>query len=406
MRNSDNKPPALKQFIARAQAQMTDSNKHAVNEEVKQLIAKANRDGTMYSTNWSVIQLRSLASGKRASTSTPDVKGASRPAKKARTIPPPRPVTPDKRTRTNIRTAYRRTVPELFDELDIDVQNWKQPPIVGTSTEVFKSYVPVQTDARPGTVRHPDVIRKAFEAILQHKDGNVPTDTLSQIKSILQDITLQGLRSESVAWVYGSYARLLMENPSQNMKAIKATLRVLEALVQKGRGVQAFPEFLAYRILLLLNERDYERMHSIVAEKIIPNKNLESLMKSPHMKCALAVREAVIRGNYFAFFALYKSAPGMCGHLMDLLVERERLKALVMISRTYKRISLRYLDDILACQGSTKTILCSYGFDVDDGREQVAASDDLEIDLAQPGTLVLEETFRTRYGRRDLEPTA
>lgn len=46
------------------------------------------------------------------------------------------------------------------------------------------------------------------------------------------------------------------------MKAIKASLRVLEALVQKAVGVQAFPEFLAYRILILLYERDYERMYT------------------------------------------------------------------------------------------------------------------------------------------------
>lgn len=50
---------------------------------------------------------------------------------------------------------------------------------------------------------------------------------------------------------------------------------------------------------------------------------------------ALAVRSALATGNYHAFFVLYNEAPNMNAYIMDHFVERERVNALLVMSKVY-----------------------------------------------------------------------
>jgi hypothetical protein len=49
---------------------------------------------------------------------------------------------------------------------------------------------------------------------------------------------------------------------------------------------------------------------------------------------ALSVQRALSMGNYHQFFQLYIDAPNMAGYVMDRFVDRERVKALMIISRS------------------------------------------------------------------------
>jgi hypothetical protein len=49
---------------------------------------------------------------------------------------------------------------------------------------------------------------------------------------------------------------------------------------------------------------------------------------------ALSVQRAVSSGNYRAFFQLYLSAPKMSGYIMDHMKDRERVKALIIMTRS------------------------------------------------------------------------
>jgi hypothetical protein len=53
---------------------------------------------------------------------------------------------------------------------------------------------------------------------------------------------------------------------------------------------------------------------------------------------ALAVQRACAAGNYTAFFRLHVSAPMMSGYIMDHMRDRERIKALVVLSRACVRV--------------------------------------------------------------------
>jgi SAC3 family protein LENG8/THP3 len=51
------------------------------------------------------------------------------------------------------------------------------------------------------------------------------------------------------------------------------------------------------------------------------------------VKHALAVQRALALGNYHAFFEQYLSAPNMGAYIMDHFVDRERLRALLIMTK-------------------------------------------------------------------------
>ena len=50
---------------------------------------------------------------------------------------------------------------------------------------------------------------------------------------------------------------------------------------------------------------------------------------------ALNVQRALSMGNYHLFFSLYNTVPNMGGYIMDHFVERERIRALLVMTKSY-----------------------------------------------------------------------
>jgi hypothetical protein len=53
----------------------------------------------------------------------------------------------------------------------------------------------------------------------------------------------------------------------------------------------------------------------------------------PAVRHALSVQRAMLIGNYHALFELYISAPNMGAYIMDHFIERERVKALMIMTK-------------------------------------------------------------------------
>ncbi len=69
---------------------------------------------------------------------------------------------------------------------------------------------------------------------------------------------------------------------------------------------------------------------------------------SPAVKHALAVQRSLALGNYHAFFEQYLNAPNMGAYIMDHFVDRERLRALLIMTRAYVRhSSLMLIPDMM-----------------------------------------------------------
>lgn len=50
---------------------------------------------------------------------------------------------------------------------------------------------------------------------------------------------------------------------------------------------------------------------------------------------ALSVQRAISMGNYHALFDLYLNAPNMGAYIMDHFIDRERVKALMIMTKAY-----------------------------------------------------------------------
>lgn len=76
------------------------------------------------------------------------------------------------------------------------------------------------------------------------------------------------------------------------------------------------------------------------------------------VKHALDVQRSLATGNYHKLFLLYLNAPNMGAYIMDHFIDRERAKALMVITKAYKTISLSYLENELAFDSSAQ--LCKF----------------------------------------------
>lgn len=52
------------------------------------------------------------------------------------------------------------------------------------------------------------------------------------------------------------------------------------------------------------------------------------------MRHALDVQRALAMGNYHRLFDLYLNAPNMGAYIMDHFIDRERIRALIVMSKT------------------------------------------------------------------------
>lgn len=112
-------------------------------------------------------------------------------------------------------------------------------------------------------------------------------------------------------------------------------------------------EFTAYRILMLLHGRNRSGTFTstpslwpvtpLAADKILCSfcadlnlyvGQLTQRQKSdPAVRHALGVQRAVAMGNYHALFDLYMNAPNMGAYIMDHFIDRERIRALMVMTK-------------------------------------------------------------------------
>ena len=147
---------------------------------------------------------------------------------------------------------------------------------------------------------------------------------------------------------------------------------MLSSLYDLGLGAKNRDEFAAYRILMFLHGLNrsggFPYHGSITTDSIFSSPDLNlfvgqltSQQKSnPCVLHALNVQRALSMGNYHLFFSLYNTVPNMGGYIMDHFVERERIRALLVMTKSY--VSQR---DVL-CRISTsfpmQIHLGTYGF--------------------------------------------
>ncbi|PPQ79687.1 hypothetical protein CVT25_003261 [Psilocybe cyanescens] len=388
--SSESWPPPLKDWVAKCLGQITDSNRAEVQAELKQVISDAFAAHTLWTTDWAGVQLKSLLPKpppvfntlkrksienalpnnkkskkekfKNATASyTPDFNDQAALNRRAERFQREHELERTKSTRNGGGAAIKanqqnahlfgnRTLSSRSGspytsvdepEGDPNVVDWDRYTIVGTCQDIFKDYLRLTSEPKPETIRPYAVLQKTLVELKNRWREHQVTYAwiCNQFKSLRQDLTVQRIKNDFTVQVYEIHARIALEsNDMVEYNQCQATLRTLYELGIPGK----VEEFTAYRILMFLHGRNRSELNLYVGQ-LTPKQKADKAVQH-----ALEVQRAQSMGNYHKLCDLYLKAPNMGAYIMDHFIDRERIKALMVITKAYKTIPLAFLQSTLA----------------------------------------------------------
>lgn len=391
-------PQSLKDWVATQLKQMNSLNKAEADAEMKALISEAYTNQTLWTTDWAGVQLKALqpkTAVKRKSQ--PDITATQKKLKKATISTPAENETRlEKRKRRFEREheierqkasgtysapsfTHHSQSPTGFDiardntptytpmayrsagatskrkyanvasddagDADPNVIDWDRFTIVGTSSELFKNYLRLTSAPDPATIRPLEVLQKTLEELKKKwRKTNDYRWACDQFKSLRQDLTVQRIKNSFTVQVYEIHARMALEaSDLVEFNQCQSNLRLLYEAGIPGHA----NEFLAYRILYLIHTKNRSEMNLLIAQLTPETKSNEVV------RHALDVQAALIASNYHKFFDLYLKAPNMGGYIMDHMLARERMSALIIMTKAYLQLPLSFLANELAFDSVT-----------------------------------------------------
>lgn len=204
----------------------------------------------------------------------------------------------------------------------------KPKKIVGTLLSLEKEYFRNADEPDPSNVRPLYILKQSFEFIKNKVlEGAEWVYISNQMKSIRQDLVIQGIKSQFTVDVYETHARLCLENG--DIDEYNRCQGKLKELYNDEIPGNIF-EFLAYRILYTVYTGNVIEMNSVLIELN------EKAQEREEIKHALKVRESVALNNWHQFFLLYKECPNMGRYIMKRMFRKIRISALKMIYISFR----------------------------------------------------------------------
>uniref|UniRef100_A0A183C6I5 UBA domain-containing protein n=1 Tax=Globodera pallida TaxID=36090 RepID=A0A183C6I5_GLOPA len=209
--------------------------------------------------------------------------------------------------------------------------NFASLNIVGTCTDIEKSFFRLTASPDPSQVRPLNVLKVSLENVKdKYKQSNDYRYASDQLKSIRQDLMIQNIRNDFTVSVYEANARVALEKRDrEEFNQCQNQLKQLYNLVPAAACPNRW-EFTSYRLLYYIYMRETLDV-AYLLDELVPDAIADECMGF-----ALMVWDAWSMNNYIKLFRLYSKAPKMTGYVMDMFIDRERTEFLIAVLKAFR----------------------------------------------------------------------
>lgn len=221
----------------------------------------------------------------------------------------------------------------------------KNKHIVGTCQTLEKSYLRLTSEPNPELVRPLNILKKAYTLLMEKHQKKEVTYTYlcDQFKAIRQDLRVQMIENKFTVKVYETHARLALVNGDLG-EFNQCQSRLLILFENPNIKKTSFEEFMSYLILYHMLTEDNAAITSLRLKLRLHHNDT---FKHSLVQKSFQLAEARLRGNYHLFMKVCDSITSLGKHLINAFIEKEILKSLNTICRSYNQISVEFLKDEL-----------------------------------------------------------
>lgn len=217
----------------------------------------------------------------------------------------------------------------------------KNKRIVGRCQSLEKSYLRLTSEPNPDLVRPLNVLKKAYSMLMKkHQKRQASYQYLcDQFKSMRQDLRVQMIENQFAVKVYESHARIALENGDIG-EFNQCQSRLITLFELPSIKPSYLEEFTSYRVLYYMLTEDNGSINTLRLNLMTEN---QAVFNNALVQTAFTLAHARLMGNYHQFMRMYSAMTSLGKKLVDAFIEKEKLKSLVVICKSYNQINLDFL---------------------------------------------------------------